>query len=113
MKKYLVTLLLGIALGTGAMYVYAQATISLFPETQVSVELYTKAVEGVCYVQGYGRDADGEIDDAAWADSPAKRAFYRDYLIDHLRAKYRRAQWMIDRSELPNESEYDLGVITP
>ena len=107
MKKTIV--LAAIVLAAFTAGIFAQATVSLFPNTQVTEEQRENAVWGVCYTSGYGV-VDGVAVPGAWDDNAAMWSHYRVQLIKMLRRKYEVAKGSEANATLPAESTYDLGV---
>ncbi len=107
MKRTIV--LAAIILAAFTAGIFAQATVSLFPNTQVTEAQREKAVWAVCYLSGYGI-VDGEEVPGAWDDNPAQWQHYRNELVKMLKRKYQVAKHKEAMIALPGESTYDIGV---
>ena len=107
MKKSLI--IVSLVLAAFAAGVFAQATVALFPNTQVTEAQREKAVWAVCYLSGYGV-VDGEEVPGAWDDDSAMWTQYRNELVKMLQRKYEVAKNREAMSELPPESSYTIGV---
>ena len=97
MKKQLITLAI-IAIAFAAGFAFSQATVSLWPDVQVSAEQRANAVWGVCYQTGYA----GE-----WDNNAAMWQHYRRSLVEYVRDCYRQSKH--DES-VASIVEQDLGV---
>ena len=107
MKQSLI--IVSLVLAAFAAGVFAQATVALFPNTQVTEEQREKAVWAVCYLSGYGV-VDGEEVPGAWDDDSAMWTQYRNELVKMLQRKYVVAKQKQAIEALPAESTYDIGV---